>query len=360
VRKTFKILSKQASIFLREKIPQNNLDKDDFVGLDWEAFVKDMQRHKLESVVWHSIGKYPELFPKVLFQQLRKFKMTQNERKVRLTQEIWRIQQAFKNQHIVILSYKGLCLAAQAYPFVQQRECNDIDFAISRKDIINSATIMRELGYVELKGESNFEKPEKSRSYHIDYSWVLYDEDKNIICNAEIHWQPANSALYVPFIFEDFMHHSTTIKLNNFPVTTFSLVHHALIVLVHHAIVDTWSQLRHLVDFALLLQKMDTDSLKQFEKLCHQYGLWHNYQYGLFLLDKLIDCRIEKTTLSYKELAIPQQLLQQIERGNLLGHWSKRPIKFYYYLRMRDTIKDQWKSLGRFIWFTLLNIKLSR
>ncbi len=328
------------------KLPSYNI-----TDIDWKLFARQMQQHKLESVVWHSIKHQSSSFPKSLVAQLKQYKQIQNQRKLRLAQEIWRIQQAFRNEQIPIIPYKGLCLAAQVYPFVQQRETNDIDFAIDRNHIARSAEIMRSLGYVEYKEKSNFVHLSRSRSYHIDYSWMLYDQAGHVICNAEIHWQPANSALYIPFDFSTILQHTTIVKVFDYRIETFDIVHQTLIAIVHHGIVDTWSQLRHLVDFALLLRTMKIEELKLLEELCRHYHLWQCYQQGLYLLETVLQQRTQFVQYTYKNNLYQEQLAQKVITAKLVGHWKSRPQKLYYYLRMRDTWKDIFRSIVQFLVF---------
>jgi len=332
------------------KIVQSN-------SIDWNGLVLLMQKHKLESILWAIIQKYPRCFPKQLRQKLFQYKQIQARRKIILAKEMARIQKRFQENNIKVLPYKGLCLAQQAYPSLQDRDCNDIDFAIEESYIPQSAEIMQSLGYEEFKTKSNFKEVKKSRAYYIDYSWVLYDEKKNIICNAEIHWQAANSALYMPFEFKKLESYSSGIKLYNQEVQTFSIIYQTLVALIHHAMVDTWSQLRHLVDFALLIQSMNEKEIAQLEKLLKENGFWICYQTGLYLCNTILDLSFLFCTASYQKLSIASKLQVQIENGSILGHWSKSPQKIFYYFRMRDSFKDQLKSLKSFAAFSMFELR---
>ncbi len=317
-----------------------------------------IQSHKLESVLWHTIKKSPSDFDPELVTALRIFKTTHNERKQRHILEIWRIQNYFHQKGVKLIPYKGLVLAAQVYKHPYQRDSNDIDFAIAEENLQQSAILLRELGYEEHKENSDFQNLKKSRSYYIDYSWVLRDQDEQIICNVELHWKPAHAALYVPLKFSDIMNQTESLEIFGKKLEVFNLVYHALTVIIHHGVVDTWSQLRHMVDLALINNKLSEADKQQLEMLCRENKVLNIYLFGVYFLNTQMGLTGQGNSTPMDNQKKFKMTCKALLRSRLIGTWSARPSKLLHYLHLRDNLQDRIASIILFIKFVSVEIRL--
>lgn len=189
---------------------------------------------------------------------------------------------------------------------------------------------------------------------------MIYDDQGNILCNAEIHWQPANSALYTTYKFDDLANQSVPLPILNKSVQVFDKVHHALLVIIHHGLVDTWTQLRHLVDLHLILATMTVAEIQTLEKRLTDSKLRYCYDYGIFLCQTILGYQSPATLTSSNSLPIKQQLLKRIVASDMVGKWSENRMKLYYYLRMRDSFVDQLKSIYYFLKFTWFDFRYKK
>lgn len=328
-----------------------------FENVNWTTFIDLVYQHKLQAIVWQTMKTYPAYFPPRMKARLGQLAQWQRKRKLDLLRAILQIQTAHEAAGIPILPYKGIAFGQQFYQDIFLRDSNDVDFALEHQHIKASAAIMKKLGYVELKEESNFEQLDASRAYHIDYSWVIYDDQGNILCNAEIHWQPANSALYTTYKFDDLVNQSVPLPILNKSVQVFDKVHHALLVIIHHGLVDTWTQLRHLVDLCLILKAMTKAELQVLENRLIESKLKGCYDYGVFLCQTVLDYQHPTFQATSNYLPIKAQLLKRVVASDMVGKWSENRIKLYYYLRMRDSFGDQLKSIYYFLKFTWFDFR---
>lgn len=331
-----------------------------FENINWAIFIDLVHKHKLQAIVWQTMKAYPARFPPRMKARLGELAQWQRKRKLDLLRAILQIQAAHEAADITILPYKGVAFGQQFYQDIFLRDSNDVDFALEHRHIKASATIMKKLGFVELKEESDFDQLDVSRAYHIDYSWVIYDDQGNILCNAEIHWQPANSALYTTYKFDDLANQSVPLPILNKSVQVFDKVHHALLVIIHHGLVDTWTQLRHLVDLHLILATMTVAEIQTLEKRLTDSKLRYCYDYGVFLCQTILGYQSPATLTSSNSLPIKQQLLKRIVASDMVGKWSENRMKLYYYLRMRDSFVDQLKSIYYFLKFTWFDFRYKK
>jgi len=276
-------------------------------------------------------------------------------RKLFYVKEIISIQTAHEKEGMYVIPYKGIAIGEMFYNDIHQRDFVDIDFAIEKNHISASAHIMRSLGYVELKEESNFDKLEESRAYHIDYSWVKYNSIGKILCNAEIHWQATNSALISPEAFTNLEAKSVKTTLLSKELRLFSKVDNAYLMILHHGLVDNWFQLRHLVDLVKTLRALTTEEtsalLQKLEKekmlTCFYYGV----QLSQDLLNEHFDIKLPASLPKYKKY------LEAVTSGTLVGKWSDNKSKLFYYFLLLDNHKERVMAILKFCRFSIMEMR---
>lgn len=269
------------------------------------------------------------------------------------------VQLAFAKEKIPVVSYKGLTFTKQYYPNVRYRNSIDIDLAIQYKHLDRIGPVMKRLGFVEAKGENNYDDPKSSRGYYIDYSWLLFENGKPI-CNVELHWQVANSALYVPLIFDDIFDQQTVILVNQNPIRCFNKVHQALLVIIHHGIVDGWGKHRHLVDLTQIDKGLDQEEWNNLIALTKQYKVYQCLATGISICQHYFDYTFKNDTNEIPNSKVSHKIIPLLHQGNLAGKWSDQPKKLWYYLQMRDSFKDTVKSAVQFGSYTIKEMKFKR
>ena len=280
---------------------------------------------------------YPSFMNRIIQQAMR-----QNKHRARLLKEQQRLTQCFKDAKIKSIPYKGPGFVSQFYVEHQRRFWVDIDIAIAREDIPKAAQLLFDLGYVEHKNKTDFDNIHKSRGYEIDFSFIL-KENNRIISNVELHWQPSHNVLYFPMSFEDILSKTVVVSYADYSFDTFEKEYHALIILVHHGLVDCWGKLRHLIDLYYITQAFSAQEAQSFSGLLSKYGLRKTYSIGQALINELLygpKSEFETKYLSEKSL---DSFFNKIMQNALNGNWSENPSKLKLHLSMRDTFKDKMK-----------------
>lgn len=325
--------------------------------IDWEVHLDQLKGHKLTAIF-----QYTSIINKKAFKPIRWKKsflelFKKHKKKLESCQEMFHIQQTFLSKDILILPYKGLVFGQQFYGDIRQRDTGDIDFAIDKKDIPKTKTLMEALGYVEKKGQSDYQNLTNSRSYYIDYSWVKYDEYGHIKHWIEFHWQPANSALYCPYEFKDLEKNNASLIVSGKKILVFNKLSHILITIIHHGIVDNWGELRHLVDLVKILETLDKQEASALVEATKKNRIYYIFCLGLTLTSVLLEYEHRDLTAHLLKKSKVQSLIKAIENQSIVGDWSQNPIKLYYYLRSRDSITDSLKSIYAFSRFAMKEIK---
>ncbi len=327
----------------------------DIQDVDVSQLWKFIQKHKLQAVL-HEVSSHQNFgLPPHFMARLKNRYRKQVFKKLFIIQELLSIQAAHELQGILLIPYKGIAIGELFYNDVNQRDFGDIDFAIEEENIPASAEIMRELGYAELKEESNFEKPKDSRSYHIDYAWVKKSPNGQYACHAEIHWQTTNSALYSPAQFSALENKTEKTKVGNTEIILFSKVENAYLMILHHGIVDGWFELRHLVDLVVTLKALSEEEQATLKTRLEETKLLTSFHYGVQLCRDILG--VELGQIFVPSLRNYNKYLKAVQSGSLPGKWSENKSKLYYYLLLHDNHTERIKSIKKFFRFTLRDMK---
>jgi len=270
--------------------------------------------------------------------------------------ETQRVVTAFAKQKIPLISYKGLSFAKQFYNRIDLRDSVDVDFAISRHHLTKIGEIMSNLGYREAKGENNYNNLKKTRGYYIDYSWLLYNEHNQPVCNIEFHWRATATALYVPLIFDDIFKKQTIIQVQNQAIRTFQPVYQALLIIIHHGMVDGWGKLRHLIDLTQIDKTLNEQQWLALIELTRQYKTYKAFMLGCCICEQLLEYSFINKTYTERVKKLADKMIQKIKNDQLSGKWSKQPVKLIYYLQMRDNFSDFLQSLVQFIRYAFIEV----
>ena len=214
---------------------------------------------------------------------------------------------------------------------------------------------MRSLGYVELKEESNFDELEQSRAYHIDYSWVKYNANGRIACNAEMHWQATNSALISPEEFTSLKAKSIEVNILSKEIRLFSKVDNAYLMILHHGLVDNWFQLRHLIDLAVAIRTLTPEEIDSLKQRLSEGKMLTCFYYGVHLCRDILNVNLDLKS----PVSLPQykKYHDAVAFGKLVGKWSDNRSKLYYYLLLQDNHLERIKALIKFVRYSIREVK---
>lgn len=343
--------------FLFPKLEENYLKEVQRNTIDWQALLGTLSKHKLLLPAFQVANAHDKKLP--IFPALHRYQRQQVRYSLFKLKELKRTISAFDAKGILISTYKGLAFAQAFYHGFSNRASVDVDMAIAEADIPASITLMQELGYQEYTKAKNQKTTDpnmlsRSRAHQIDYSWVLY-QGEQIMCNIELHWQPAHPVLKVPLRFDQLPTNAyTSISVSGVSIATFTKPYLAIFTIIHHGLIDTWGQYRHLLDLAMILRGLSPKEYKEVQSLLQQYKLTQTFYVGLFLLDQIVDFSVaDENYQASKHQQVGQRLLKELRNNTLAGKWSDNPKKLLYHLQLRDTWREQLVTGGNLIWFKM-------
>ncbi len=320
--------------------------------IDWPRFFKQMIDHKLSAiteVAFHLI-QIQKTRPGVM-KRLQQIRTQKRRRQEVLAGETRRVGNLFVEHGLEFCPYKGRPFAQLFYPNPALRDSIDLDLAVKTDDIPLAAKALLTAGYQEHKNKTDFKRFQKSRAHAIDYSFVRFDSKGQIDSNIELHWQPGHPVLAIPLTFADIWEHRVELQDGNFQLHTFDPIHQALIMILHHGLVDTWGKLRHLLDLHFICRKFSPDQLAEVSTLVEKYGLKKTFKVGQDLLGLLTEKGPRHT--AEKPTRLAQRMQSDLLSGHLTANWSKQKRKLWYHLRLRDTWREQLACCNKLLVYSL-------
>ena len=302
--------------------------------INLNEFLIQARQHKCYEIIYYAIrmnklGKHLPKMNQLLDKRVNRRKKHNDE----LWQEFMTLSEKLTALQIDHILYKGKAFSDKFYPANFMRSSVDIDLGIELKDIPKASTVLNELGYEAYKHKPDYDSLSQSRAYYIDFSFVKRDLQGNIMYNIELHWQAAHKVLEVPYIFNDLKTKGAIQMIENSEVFAFSKIELAVLLVIHHGMVDVWGQLRHLVDLHYVVEKLNDQEMEAFVNRLKQLKLYTCFKNGLSQLN----------ILHNKEK--PDKLWELILSGNMSKNWSEFPPKLWWHLKMRDTLSDRVKVL---------------
>jgi len=108
-----------------------------------------------------------------------------------LNQEFFRILDTFSQEHIPLIPLKGIALIQKIYPDMDGRYIGDIDLLVKPGDVLSSAKLLNELGY--LNPSCYCFDPEKPYSAYLNS--MPFSKPAKIPYFVHLHWHLLNATL---------------------------------------------------------------------------------------------------------------------------------------------------------------------
>ncbi|SFL10858.1 Uncharacterised nucleotidyltransferase [Paenibacillus sp. 1_12] len=255
------------------------IDKERFVHIDWDHFLKLAIHHRIYSLIYVRLQELDEtLIPAYVFEVLhRKFKKNTLQM-LHLSAEMEQVSKSFTENEVRTLFLKGPVLAVDLYGDISLRTSSDLDILISIDDLDRVEKLLFKQGYVKDDEILTVLNDWKWRHHHKTY----YHSSKKI--TLEIHWRLSPGPSKEPQ-FEELWGRKRKSSLTHFP--TYYLGREDLFLfLVSHGARHGWSRLRWLVDIhQLVRQKLDWGKLN---RLLNKYQYLHLGGQALILASQLL------------------------------------------------------------------------
>ncbi|MEQ8859652.1 MAG: nucleotidyltransferase family protein [Pseudomonadales bacterium] len=150
--------------------------------LDWQSFFESVERNHVAPAIAHTFQVLqPESLPRKVAETLRVRTKITTWKNRRFSDELVRLDEAFRDAGLTVLHYKGPSAAARLYGDIGLRTFNDFDFLVERDQLHQVLTLMVQQGYRNASTLSAEESAYSEREFK-EYLYVRDD------FRVEPHW----------------------------------------------------------------------------------------------------------------------------------------------------------------------------
>jgi len=184
-------------------------------------------------------------------QALAEHRRTQNFLTLRLTGELFRVLELFKQNEIRALVIKGPVLAVEAYADLGMRSYGDLDLLVRQRDIQRATELLMASSY------QTTVSLDAIRAGRIPGQYLFCKRDANLL--VELHNDLTLRYFPRPLPIEDFFARQICVSLDEHEVPAPSLEDHLVLICVHGA-KHFWERLSSIADVAGLVARQTSIS----------------------------------------------------------------------------------------------------
>jgi hypothetical protein len=314
-----------------------------------ELFLKLCKLHKVRAVVFKMILQADIASDlKATIKQELLIVTTENWKRIIETE---RIISLLNKHNITVWVYKGAAFTKQFYSDVNERESNDIDFVIKKTDLDNIIEILEKDSYYadikdvrEYLGENYFH-------YYKDFSFIKFADQKRLFL-IEMHWRISENHFGIPQSADSLIYdHKEEIILMKNAVLAVNKTSHFLSVFIHHAIKDTFRNLKALMDIAQCFTHHSPEV--QWDKVdakINEFKLNKSFELSIFLSQQLFGIQLPSRQNIHVNNKTGLHFINQLCAGELINLNKKIDMNYIHnQLLVRDSLSIKFSFLVNYI-----------
>ncbi|HJT21522.1 MAG TPA: nucleotidyltransferase family protein [Nitrospira sp.] len=301
------------------------------LDLAWFHGVGTLMHRTLSSVC-------ADLVPSLAMNALRQRSQAEALANRALTRELTALYDAFKENGVPVIAFKGATLAAVAYGNIELRDFGDLDFIVPQRRLADAQRVLWSKGYrPQDASRETFHQSHADEPYHLFVK-------KNVPGYVDLQWVMAHEAFAFRLDRPDIWDRRASVSVDGKSVCSLA-VEELLIVLCVHGSKHAWERLKWVVDVAELLRANRLDWKRVFA-MATAWRCRRMVLLGLALAHRLMQVPLPSMILNefsadadIPELAwrMPQTLLVRQEEG--IGE-EAGPALYY---SLKDSCWDRWR-----------------
>lgn len=275
--------------------------------IDWSLVKKLLEGHRLEQLLWVHLKKYGDEFPsKEILKHFENRFIEHSKQNILFGSELLKIINAFENEEITIIPYKGVALSAKAYDSILLRQSVDIDVLIRRKDILSATELLIELGY-----EPSFKLRPHQLSALMKSECDRVFVHKKLNTYLELHW--AITPPYFSFQLETENLIDTLQKFNMMGrEVLMPSTENLILILCVNAAKEMWARLEWLSSFSQIIKQNENLNWDVLIEKAKELRSLRMLLLGLHLSKEVF------------EVELPKEILSLIEKDRTINQLSEK------------------------------------
>jgi hypothetical protein len=267
-----------------------------------------------------------------------------------LTKKSWlhaveteRITALLKRDSVTATAYKGAAFSKQFYHDLSSRESSDIDLVIQKNDLDAIIGILEKDGYLsELKDIREY-LGDKYFYYYKDYSLNKFAGGKRLF-HIDMHWSIAENHFNLSKSSNNLIYDKTekiVLLTNN--IETIDKTSHFLSVFIHHAIKDTFQNLKVLLDIAqCFTDEASSINWEEVNLTVDNLQLNKSFNLSIVLAEQLFGVQLSIYKNASVDYKLNQHFLKQLCADTLIYLKDKKGKDLIYnQLLVRNNLKSK-------------------
>jgi hypothetical protein len=254
-------------------------------GLDWERFVRLVQFHRIEGLVWKCLAADKAGQPEDAVRALSGRATSIAANNLQAAAESAALLKAFELAGIPLLFVKGLTLAALAYGTLSTKAGVDIDLLVDWDDLPQATALLRERGY-RLVQPGEPVTAEQLKTWHRrrkESAWVRSDPPLQV----DLHSRLADNPRLIPSIGTKSPRQSVEVAPR---ISLPTLAPEELFAyLAVHGASSAWFRLKWIADFAALVSQAGPEEIEHLYRRSQELGAGRAPAWALILADGLFE-----------------------------------------------------------------------
>ncbi len=249
---------------------------------DWNSFLKMAKEQKVLPLLYLRLGEMGSAVPPAAQEQLRTAYQRNMFHSLANAAELISALNAFDEEKIPAMPFKGVVLAASAYPDLSSRPAGDLDLLIHHKDLTRATEVLLTRGY-ELKTLVEADgTPEASNSYEYHF------ERKSDGMVMELRWRlELTQPRFRRNLGMDWVWPQRRVTMLAGAAVPDMNPEVTLLVLCMHGSKHAWSRLIWIWDVAQLLESHPDLDWEKAVREAKRTGLWRALTLGVLLAHQM-------------------------------------------------------------------------
>lgn len=311
----------------------SNPDKAVLKAVNWDLFLEIAEhQHRVLGFICQNITQYGcDFFPEQVVVEIKRRNRLVSFRMLKLTAELIRLLEMFKQNGISALPFKGPVLGLQLYGDVTTRHCGDIDLVIPQAHVHEASQLLIKSGYNRIK--PSYELTPKHEKIYMGKYHHLSMINPDLAIKVEIHWDFLAFSLS-PISFEMAWQNRQTVMLGENKICGVAL-EDTLILLLLHGGKHGWRRLFWLHDIYAVLKKFGDGEWKRLMDRINRLNIQRPAYYAFALVELFFDLQLPRFIKTLVEKDIRVDLLIQLSLEKVL---PPVPLDIFPQDRIRELI----------------------
>jgi hypothetical protein len=245
--------------------------------LDWPRFLRVVQRHRVQALVWNALKGHN--MPGPVAEALATDSASIGIANLRAALESKELLASFERAAIPLIFVKGLTVGALAYANPMLKMGWDIDLLVNDNDVVRAADLLRERGYERMApARGDLRSWHKQRKESV---WTRASHDVHV----ELHSRLSDNPRLLPGLGPDCPRQVVEVSPG---IALPTLAKDELFAyLAVHGASSAWFRLKWITDFAALLHRESADEIERLYDRSQQLGAGRAAAQALLLAERI-------------------------------------------------------------------------